>query len=870
MYVGEGARGAAVAEELTAAEGSATTKGSAASEGSTTTERSAGTAESATTDELAGTEVETVQSGAEALDYLETAEVDCVVAETDLADVDGSELLSTVGKLYPAVARVLLAESVEAAPAGVEFVPTRPRAGLPARVVRRVERAVEHRVTERKFDRLADRFDSLTDRFATLVEGSPDPILTIDEDRRVVFANEAIERVFGVGPESVVGESVLELLDETVRDCFEEEIKELIEAEGTVHRDYVELPGKHSEGHEVPLAISFNETERDGRHYFSAIVRDVSERKRLEENLEAEKRKTKELHEVAVMFEECDTPEEVCRLAVETAEQLLEFDLAAVDTVEDGELVPQAVSKGVPNDGYYTTTPLDAEDNLAARAYRQGESLRTANLHASGYRAALSVPIGDIGVFQAVSKETGAFGESDRELAELLTSHVTQALKRIKSEDALKAEKRKTKELHEVAVMLEACDTPEQVSELAVETAEELLEFDRCVLGLLDDGEYVPAAVSEDLPSDEYYTTSAEDENSLVVRAIRRGESIETADLREENLDTPLDEYRAVLTVPVGDVGVFQALSKEVGVFDESDRELAELLTSHVAQALQRIRSERKLEAERDRFAALFENTRDAIVYYEMEDGEPVFRAVNDAFEEAFGYDGEEVRGRSILDHEMIPSDSRKEVERDLERIRNDEQFDAEVQRKTADGMRDFLLRTASVPGGDTGGYVIYTDITERKRSEKRHRSMTEDVLDNTDVGIFVLDDEFDVAWMNATVEDYFGLDRESVVGADKRALVEDRIKHAVGDFESFAERVLATYDDNSSVEEFTCQVTPGEGRAERHLQHRSRPIESGLYAGGRVELYYDVTERTEREEMLDALHGASRELMTTNDQRAI
>jgi PAS domain S-box-containing protein len=689
VYIGEELRGTAVTEELAGAE------------------------------ELGAVEVESVRRGGAALDYLETTDVDCVVAETDLADVDGSELLSTVGKLYPAVARVLLAESVEAAPAGVEFVPTRPRAGLPARVVRRVERAVEHRVTERKFDRLADRFDSLTDRFATLVEGSPDPILTIDEDRRVVFANEAIERVFGVGSESVVGESVLELLDETVRDSFEEEIKELIEAEGTVHRDYLELPGRHADGHEVPLAISFNETERDGRHYFSAIVRDVSERKRLEENLEAEKRKTEELHEVAVMLEECDTPEEVCRLAVETAEQLLEFDLAAVDTVEDGELVPQAVSKGVPTDGYYTTTPLDADDNLAARAYRQGESLRTANLHdegvdpaASGYRAALSVPMGDIGVFQAVSKETDAFGESDRELAELLTSHV--------------------------------------------------------------------------------------------------------------------------------------------------------------AQALQRLRSERKLEAERDRFAALFENTRDAIVYYELDGDDPRFRSVNDAFEEVFGYDGEEICGQSILDHEMIPSDGREEAERHVERLRDDENIDAEVQRRTADGTRDFLLRTASVPGDDIGGYVIYTDITERKRSEERHRSMTEDVLDNTDVGIFVLDDEFDVAWMNATVEEYFDLDRESVVGADKGTLVEDRIKHVVEDSEAFEERVLGTYEDNSSVEEFTCHVRPGEERAERHLQHRSRPIESGLYAGGRVELYYDVTERTEREEMLDALHGASRELMTTNDQRAI
>ena len=73
-------------------------------------------------------------------------------------------------------------------------------------------------------------------------------------------------------------------------------------------------------------------------------------------------------------------------------------------------------------------------------------------------------------------------------------------------------------------------------------------------------------------------------------------------------------------------------------------------------------------------------------------------------------------------------------------------------------------------------------------------------------------------------------------------------IAPTIEDGESFAETVRATYEDNDDVAEFTCHVTAGEGRAERHLHHRSRPIESGLYEGGRVELYYDVTERVERE----------------------
>ncbi|MUV56290.1 PAS domain S-box protein [Halogeometricum sp. CBA1124] len=87
-----------------------------------------------------------------------------------------------------------------------------------------------------------------------------------------------------------------------------------------------------------------------------------------------------------------------------------------------------------------------------------------------------------------------------------------------------------------------------------------------------------------------------------------------------------------------------------------------------------------------------------------------------------------------------------------------------------------------------------------------------------------------------------------AVLGANKRRLVTDRIAATVEDSASFADTVLATYDDNSSPQEFECHVTAAGEREERWLEHRSKPIESGTYAGGRVELYYDVTERKRSE----------------------
>jgi PAS domain S-box-containing protein len=137
------------------------------------------------------------------------------------------------------------------------------------------------------------------------------------------------------------------------------------------------------------------------------------------------------------------------------------------------------------------------------------------------------------------------------------------------------------------------------------------------------------------------------------------------------------------------------------------------------------------------------------------------------------------------------------------------------------------------------------------RESEERYRSLTNDVLDSSEVGVFILDSDFRVVWVNQSLEHYFGLRRDEVVGKDKRQLIHERIKDIFEDTESFTEKVLATYDNNTYIENFECHVLPDSKRKERWLEHWSQPIRSGLYAGGRIEYYYDITKRKRAEEEL-------------------
>jgi PAS domain S-box-containing protein len=125
------------------------------------------------------------------------------------------------------------------------------------------------------------------------------------------------------------------------------------------------------------------------------------------------------------------------------------------------------------------------------------------------------------------------------------------------------------------------------------------------------------------------------------------------------------------------------------------------------------------------------------------------------------------------------------------------------------------------------------------------------EALESSAFGVFILDPRFNVVWMNRTMESYFGIRREEAIGRSKRAMVNARIKHMFEDPERFAATVLATYDRNTYAEDFQCHVLPGEGRQERWLERRSRPIETGDLSGGRIEHYYDVTEMVRAQQRL-------------------
>jgi len=242
--------------------------------------------------------------------------------------------------------------------------------------------------------------------------------------------------------------------------------------------------------------------------------------------------------------------------------------------------------------------------------------------------------------------------------------------------------------------------------------------------------------------------------------------------------------------------------------------------------------------------------------------------AVNDAFLAATGYSREDLLGEHVS--LLLSRDDLDRLKREVRRQREArDPTPLTLSLRTVDGETTSCVVdvTASLTDGDFRGSIgVVRRDDESGPSADDWTRPPEDVLRTivaeTGDAVVVLDDAFEVVWADATFGRYFDVDPDRLVGRDKREVI-PHLKGRFADPDRFARRVLATYEDNTYVETFTCHVTPAEGREERWLEHWSKPIRSGQYAGGRIECYADVTDRIQSAE---AREEAEREFTSLVD----
>ncbi|MCH7888813.1 MAG: PAS domain S-box protein [Proteobacteria bacterium] len=140
-------------------------------------------------------------------------------------------------------------------------------------------------ITERK--RAEEELREGEQRIRAILNNVADSVVTIDETGNVRSFNPAAERAFGYAADEVIGRNVAMLMGEPDHDRHDGYIRKYLRTGkakilGVGPR---EVTGRRKDGSTFPLELAVSEVTLDEKRVFIAALRDITERKRAEEQL---------------------------------------------------------------------------------------------------------------------------------------------------------------------------------------------------------------------------------------------------------------------------------------------------------------------------------------------------------------------------------------------------------------------------------------------------------------------------------------------------------------------------------------------------------------------------------------------------------
>ncbi|HEX3987102.1 MAG TPA: PAS domain S-box protein [Acidobacteriaceae bacterium] len=123
-------------------------------------------------------------------------------------------------------------------------------------------------------------------RFRQLLEAAPDAIVEVSADGNVVLVNRVAEQMFGYSRDDLVGQSVDLLVPDVVRQHHRSYRDGYLEHPRTRPMGSgLELHGRRRDGSLFPVEISLSPILTEGGMHVTAVIRDVTERKRAEQEV---------------------------------------------------------------------------------------------------------------------------------------------------------------------------------------------------------------------------------------------------------------------------------------------------------------------------------------------------------------------------------------------------------------------------------------------------------------------------------------------------------------------------------------------------------------------------------------------------------
>ncbi len=309
-------------------------------------------------------------------------------------------------------------------------------------IFRRLENLLERRSLSRQ---LSGRLERSRERFRTLFDGTPDPVLVLSEDHQVQYVNDAFCEQFATDHDAVLDDSIERLgafspaMAATIGDAVDRRL-------AGADVETIEVSYETPDGSDRFAEIKVSTLDTTGDDDAVVIMRDVTERRWFEHTLQS-------LHAASRQLFDAVTETEVSQRIVETVTEVFDLSGVAVYLQSDpgGPLEPVATSinSGFMRESLPVIPPDDS--SLTGHAFTTGTLTHFDDIHTSPHiqtaetdmRSGIFAPLGEHGVLVVGSTEVGAFDDRTEKLLALLAGTARTALDRIERErDLAESEQR--------------------------------------------------------------------------------------------------------------------------------------------------------------------------------------------------------------------------------------------------------------------------------------------------------------------------------------------------------------------------------------------------------------------------------------------
>jgi PAS domain S-box-containing protein len=419
------------------------------------------------------------------------------------------------------------------------------------------------------------------ERQRAVIESASNTIVTIDDSSVVQSVNPAVEETFGYSPEELIGEPLTTLMGDDVADRHREAFERYLRTgERTLDWEYTEFEARHRDGSPVPVGVTFGEVVYEEEHWFVGILRDISEQRARKQELEWTNGVLSTLLETLPVGVLAESENREVLAANDRIFELFDLPGTPEETVgADCERIAESVSdQFVDPDGFVARINeiVDTDERVEGEELALADERTFVRTHEP-----IELPDGDghLWTYRDITEQ--------RVYEERLAA------------------------LNELAGELIVADSRQEIAEIGVDAARDVLGLDANAIHLYDADRsaLVPAAGTEkvfDLVGEPPTFTEG---GSIGWRVFESGEALAVDDTHDDpDIYNPESPIRSELLLPIEGYGILMAGSPTPDTFDQEDLVLGQILAGSLVSAFEQIEQmeqrqarERELETQNER-----------------------------------------------------------------------------------------------------------------------------------------------------------------------------------------------------------------------------------------------------------------------------